>query len=71
MKGIKSNVHQREGVFMFPNCHQQFKNIEKNPRDKLLMVDLEKISSPKFVNIQRSDYNKGTICVPINIVEVS
>ncbi len=22
MKGIKSNVHQREGVSMFPKCHQ-------------------------------------------------
>jgi hypothetical protein len=62
VKGIRFEVYPIKGVihvFQTPSIVQEHRE-KRNPRDKLLLVDLGNSSNPKFVNNRMNDYNKCT-----------
>jgi hypothetical protein len=62
VRGIRSKIYPREKgihVFQAPSIVQEHQK-ERNPRDKILLVDLRSSSSPEFVHCQQNDYNRHT-----------
>ncbi len=62
MRGIRFEIYPIKGVihaFQTPFVVQEHQE-KKNPKDKLLLVDLGNSSSSKYVNNRMSDYNKYT-----------
>jgi hypothetical protein len=57
MRGIKLEIYPKErGIHAFQAPYTiQKHGDKKNPHDELLLADLKKISSPRFVNSWSSD----------------